>query len=303
MSEYTNNLFAWTSENNAWVILYNFIPEKSRVLDVGCSSGNFGEVLINEKKCTVVGLDIDEGDIKIAKKKLNEAYVLNIEQDDLSKLGTFDAIVFADVLEHLMNPSTSLEKVKKLLKPGGKILFSLPNMSHVSTRLRLIEGSFDYTPTGILDRTHLHYYDQTEVDQVFSNARLKIQEIMPTTITFTEKMIEDRLSKVGLKASKAFHEHLNRTKGDVYQFVGYATPTTKSVSNKNPKYTYPLDDVKEEMQRTARLAQDHDRNLRAMIAQRDEEIKQLTTDLARLKASKSWKVAKKLGAIKRKIRP
>lgn len=303
MSEYTNNLFAWTSENNAWVILYNFVPDKARVLDVGCSSGNFGEVLINEKKCTVVGLDIDEGDVKLAKKKLTEAYVMNVEQDDLSKLGKFDVVVFADVLEHLMQPSKALEKVKKLLNKDGKILFSLPNMSHASTRLRLMEGSFDYTPTGILDRTHLHYYDTTEVDNVFSGAQLKIEKLIPTTITFTEQMIEKRLNKIGLKGSKAFYQHLTDTKADVYQFVGCAVPSTSKVSNKKPKYVYPIDEVKEEMQTMARLAQDHDRNLRALIAQKDTQIDSLTKELTSIKQSKSWKAAKKLGAIKRKLKP
>ncbi|HEU5188010.1 MAG TPA: class I SAM-dependent methyltransferase, partial [Candidatus Saccharimonadales bacterium] len=198
MSHYTNNLFDAKSKNNSWVHLFDFVPKDSRVLDVGCSSGNFGEVLINEKQCEVVGLDIDVPDIAEAGKKLTAAYVRNIEQEDIADLGTFDVVMFVDVLEHLLDPIAALEKVKKQLKKGGRVAFSIPNMAHISVRLQLLEGFFEYTPIGVLDRTHLHYYDELEVKQIFNQSGFAIKEINPTTWTYPISVLSERFLQMGL---------------------------------------------------------------------------------------------------------
>lgn len=143
MSNYTD--VAYTGDKNTtWFKMFNNIPEKSRVLDIGCSSGNFGEELQKSKGCEVIGVDLDKDDVKRAAKLLKAAHVMNIETDDFSKLGKFDRVIFADVLEHLVDPVASLQKVKKLLKPGGQVLFSIPNMAHMGTRLMLLTGKFGY---------------------------------------------------------------------------------------------------------------------------------------------------------------
>jgi 2-polyprenyl-3-methyl-5-hydroxy-6-metoxy-1,4-benzoquinol methylase len=231
MSNYTNNLFDPNDVNNSWNQLYKYVPEGSRVLDVGCSSGNFGHVLINEKKCDVTGLDIDKEDIARAKKVLTQAFVRNVERDKLDDLGQFDIVVFADVLEHLLDPLTALEKVKALLKPKGRIVFSIPNMAHASVRLMLLKGFFEYTPIGVLDRTHLHYYDEIEVQHLFAEAKLKIAEISPVTWTYPESKTSEELYNMGLGViDKKFLESLEQTKAHVWQFVGYATPTSSKIN-------------------------------------------------------------------------
>src|ERR1700733_14167683 len=218
MSNYTNNLFDPETKNNPWVHLFEFVPEKSRVLDIGRSSGNFGHVLINEKNCEVVGLDIDAPDIALAKKKLNAAYVRNIEREDIVDLGLFDVIVFADVLEHLLDPIAALEKAKKQLKKGGRIVFSIPNMAHISIRIQLMKGFFVYMPMGVLDRTHLHYYDEIEVKHIFSEAKMAIQEINPATLSYPESKISEELYRLGLGIvdQSKLNEVLEDTKSNVW---------------------------------------------------------------------------------------
>lgn len=231
MSNYTNNLFDPADKNNSWNQLYKYVPAGSSVLDVGCSSGNFGHVLINEKKCQVVGLDIDKDDVARAKKVLTKAFVRNIERDSVSDLGTFDVIVFADVLEHLLDPIAALEKVKKLLKPKGRIVFSIPNMAHASVRIMLLKGFFEYTPIGVLDRTHLHYYDEVEVKHLFAEAKMKIAEISPVTWTYPHSKVSEELYNMGLGIlDDKFYQLLDDTKAHIWQFVGYATPSKAKVS-------------------------------------------------------------------------
>lgn len=246
MSNYTNNLFDPETKNNPWVHLYEFIPEKSRVLDIGCSSGNFGDVLINEKNCEVVGLDIDAPDIALAKKKLTRALVRNIEREEITDLGTFDVVVFADVLEHLLNPIGALEKAKKQLKKGGRVVFSIPNMAHISVRLQLMKGFFEYMPIGVLDRTHLHYYDEIEVKHIFSEAKMTIQEVKPATLPYPISKVSEELYRMGLGIVDAdkLSGLLADTKSDVWQFVGYALPATKKTPVERPlKYRMPPEEL------------------------------------------------------------
>lgn len=256
MSHYTNNLFDPKAKNNSWVHLFEFVPKGSRVLDVGCSSGNFGEVLVKEKHCQVVGLDIDKPDVAKAAKKLTAAHVRNVEQDDISDLGKFDVIVFADVLEHLLDPIVALEKVKQQLKKGGRIVFSIPNMAHISVRLQLLEGFFEYTPIGVLDRTHLHYYDELEVKHIFKQAGYSIKEVNPTTWTYPLSVLSERLLQMGLAIhdKEVLQKKLQDTKASVWQFVGYATPSSKKNTDQRPvKYGNPPEELYDRL-----VARDHE---------------------------------------------
>ena len=109
MSFYSKNVFT-NEENNAWTKIYNLIEPNSRILDIGCSSGRWGKFIIAKKNAYVVGVDIDQKDIQIAKKNLDQAFIKNIEKDNLDNFGLFDYIVMADIIEHLLYPEETLVK-------------------------------------------------------------------------------------------------------------------------------------------------------------------------------------------------
>ena len=248
MSNYHGHNFELDTRNNSWSHLYSYINDKSRILDVGCANGNFGAALINLKKCEVVGLDIDKDDIKIAKKQLTEAHLFDIDKDNINKLGKFDYIIFADVIEHLINPRSTLNRISGLLKEDGRILFSIPNMAHISVRLDLLEGSFPYRNRGLLDNTHIHFYDYNEVESVFEDAGYQIQKMDPVVSSFTDTMLRRRLEGIGLRYDKTFINMLNTTKADIFQFVGSAALLQQSKKNthKNLEYIMPQDILRQQ---------------------------------------------------------
>jgi len=269
MSNYTNNLFDPKEKNNSWSQLYKYVPEGSKVLDIGCSSGNFGHVLINEKQCQVTGVDIDKEDVARAKKVLTHAFVRNVERDSLSDLGKFDVIIFADVLEHLLDPVSALNKVKLLLKPKGRIVFSIPNMAHVSIRLMLLKGFFEYMPIGVLDRTHVHYYDEVEVKHLFAEASLKIAEISPATWPYTQSKVSEELYNMGLGVlDEKFYGLLEDTKAHVWQFVGYATPTKAKIKVEERSFRYRMPPEE----------------LRLTLEARERELKTIGSELQKLRS-------------------
>jgi len=151
--------------------IYKVVPSCKKILDVGCNTGLLGEKLINEKKCIVYGVDYSHNAIALAKKKLTNALVFDLEKEGVPYSNErFDIIIFGDVLEHLHNPGGALKKFKKLLSKDGIIIVSLPNVANINIRLDLLLGRWNYKPWGILDRTHLKFFTlNTAKELVISN--------------------------------------------------------------------------------------------------------------------------------------
>jgi 2-polyprenyl-3-methyl-5-hydroxy-6-metoxy-1,4-benzoquinol methylase len=229
MSNYSDSHFDESSQNTSWYKVFHLIPEKSKVLDIGCSSGNFGVELIKRKNCTVDGIELDKKDFAVAKKKLRKVYQKNVETDNLNDLDKdYDVIYFGDVIEHLKDPIPTLERIKVLLKPKGHILFSIPNMGHVGVRLDLLKGEFNYTETGLLDKTHLHFYTQDEVVRVFNEAGYKIEVLDFVQKDYPRALLKKYLNDLGLEPKDKFYNSMSKTNASAFQFVGTAIPSKKS---------------------------------------------------------------------------
>lgn len=225
LSQYSKHYFVQEATNNSWSNMYHYIPQGARVLDVGCSTGNFGEALEELKGCTVVGIDISEADVAEARAKISEAHVLDITSSGIAdKLGRFDVVIFADVLEHLPDPRAALAAVHALLNERGVIVYSIPHMGHLSVRLDLLEGRFPYTELGLLDRTHLRFYDRLEIHDIFAKSGFVITQESPTVCGYPEQWTTDRLDLIGLTPTPLFFEMLKQTEAQVYQYIGTAVP-------------------------------------------------------------------------------
>lgn len=225
-SPYSGHEFVLEGSNDSWSNLFAFIPAGARVLDVGCSTGNFGEALERISGCEVVGIDIFDNDIAIARTRITRAEVRDVTvASDLADLGKFDVVVFADVLEHLLDPRAALRSCATILAPGGTILFSIPNMTHLSVRLDLLAGRFGYTETGILDHTHVHFYDREAIDSLFADCGFTITDERPVQYAYPPIWLEQTLDDIGLTGSDRFDEMLALTEADILQFVGRAVPS------------------------------------------------------------------------------
>ena len=117
---------------------------------------------------------------EIARQHCREMIVGDIETMELGGLGRYDAIVFGDVLEHLRNPRAVLERLSGLLKPGGKVLISLPNVANIWVRLNLLMGRFNYGRVGILDESHLRFFTLKTAKQLAMDSGL---DVISTRVT------------------------------------------------------------------------------------------------------------------------
>lgn len=144
------------------------VHENFNVLEIGCDCGaNLLEIKNRYPHAKVYGIEINECAARIA-KTFAEVMIANIESEELPyENNTFDYILFGNVLEHLEKPEGAIGKVRRLLKPGGKILAEIPNLMHISVLEDLLQGNFTYCNTGLLDRTHIHFFTFNEIVKLF----------------------------------------------------------------------------------------------------------------------------------------
>jgi 2-polyprenyl-3-methyl-5-hydroxy-6-metoxy-1,4-benzoquinol methylase len=106
-------------------------------------------------------------------------WIGDVEQVNLpAGIEAFDCIVFADVLEHLRDPWSTLKRYLQLLKPRGEIVVSIPNVRNIALLYNLVlRGRWHYEDSGLLDRTHLRFFTRVEILELLADAGLEIELI------------------------------------------------------------------------------------------------------------------------------
>lgn len=148
------------------------------VLDLGCGMGALGRKLheLNRAK-TLIGVEIFEAAGNEAAKFYDQVYIGDIEALKLTYSDFFDYAICGDILEHTKDPYRLVSQIRVWLKPGGKLICSLPNVRnwHVWSDL-VFRGRWEYQDSGILDATHLRFFTRQSGCRMVSDAGLKIEE-------------------------------------------------------------------------------------------------------------------------------
>ena len=148
------------------------------LLDVGCNAGiNISWIHSQYPQAEYYGVDILPDAVSQARQKCPYATILcdNIEDMITIKNEYFDYILLLDVLQHLSDPLKVLKEMKKLLKPNGIIIATIPNLMHASVlKLLLEQGLFTYSETGLLDYDHKHLFTYAEIVNMFKKANLNV---------------------------------------------------------------------------------------------------------------------------------
>ena len=158
----------------------NTTDNKSMVLDVGCGMGALSEAIQN-KGHIVWGIDLNEEAAQIAAKRI--AKVINDDLTDItsikSEIGNqkFDYLVFADILEHIYDPTNILKEYLAFLKDGGYVLISLPNTVAWTNRIKFLLGKFEYADTGIMDRDHIRFFTLKTAKNLVTSAGCSVIKI------------------------------------------------------------------------------------------------------------------------------
>ena len=205
--------------NNSHGKILMQVKEGSDVLECGSASGYMTQYLKEQMNCNVSVVEIDKDGFLQSMQYANEGYRGNLNTFGWYKYfikKRFDFILFADVLEHLINPLAVLTKAGKLLKPGGKIVISIPNICHNDMIVRMFYDCFTYTKIGLLDDTHIHFWGGNDIATFCDKAGLKItymSAVMVPTGCTEQRMPRAMVSEELITALTA------RQFGEVYQYV------------------------------------------------------------------------------------
>lgn len=162
----------------------------SSVLEIGCGAGNTLEWIKSIRNCTWVGgVELSPDIAQQARERLDEVYVGNVEQMDLPiAKGSLDLVLCLDVLEHLVDPWATVFRLQELLKPGGALIASIPNVRYHAVLFPLLfRQKWEYRDAGILDRTHLRFFVKETALQLIASSGLLVDMVTATGLGKSRK--------------------------------------------------------------------------------------------------------------------
>lgn len=156
-----------------------FIPDTARaILDVGCGAGLLGGRHRRPGRI-VIGIEPDWELARSAAARL-DAVIPAAATVALSALAPrFDCIVFADVLEHMVDPVAALAGAASLLTADGTIVVSLPNAAWIPILTALTAGRWDPTVAGVQARDHLFFTTPISFGAIAAEAGLEVVRSLP----------------------------------------------------------------------------------------------------------------------------
>jgi SAM-dependent methyltransferase len=162
-----------------YLILLELIGKGSSVVEVGPHTGYFTQ-LLRRRDCHVIAVERDHEAASRARLVANELLVGDIEDLNLRlPIGMADVVLFSHVLEHLVDPAATLLRAHSWLRQDGRVIAAIPNVAFWKVRFDLLRGRFNYTPTGILDETHLRFFTRRTAHDLFERAGYEVRLSVP----------------------------------------------------------------------------------------------------------------------------
>lgn len=154
----------------------------ARILEIGCSGGGTGALALAQGRCASYhAIELDEASAARARERLSEVLVLDVEEmyDLPWPEGHFDALIMSEVIEHLRDPWAVLERLGALIRPGGMLLCSSPNVSHYHFLKRVWNQRWDPEAAGIMDVTHLRWFTPNSYQTLVESAGFRVACVGP----------------------------------------------------------------------------------------------------------------------------
>ena len=219
-------------------IILRQVSEGARILECGPGGGIMTRYLKEQLHCNVTILEVDSQSFERAMQYADFGFCVNLEDDEwMAELeeGAFDYILYADVLEHLSNPTAVLKKMRRFLKSDGHVILSVPNVAYGDIVMNLLRDQFTYTDLGLLDNTHVHLFARNNLHDMIRDAGYFLEyETCKTYPLFKSEQGKYLKNTDKEQLSAALITHPNRY---VYQYIcrlsTVETPLISDVAMKN----------------------------------------------------------------------
>ncbi|UQX88185.1 methyltransferase domain-containing protein [Jatrophihabitans telluris] len=226
-------------------------------LDLGCGHGAIAEV-IRDAGYTYIGLDLDAEAVAHLNARGFEAHVADfsspqtvLEEVEKHLDGrALGAVTMIDLLEHIVTGPDLLSRIQQLCAAHGPVplTISVPNVTHRDVGIKLLTGRWDYTETGLLDHTHVRFYNVETLTTMMSNAGWAMVAERDFTMERSDQHFP--VDSVALSTATVIGSFLQRIRehaspsATVNQFVRSYLPAKHShlpnLHNRSKEYDYPL---------------------------------------------------------------
>jgi 2-polyprenyl-3-methyl-5-hydroxy-6-metoxy-1,4-benzoquinol methylase len=258
---------------NAHTFTLEMVGAERDVLELGCGAGAMTRAMAGIG-CKVVGVEMDPVAAEHARPHADQVVVGDLVTLDLAAElgeGRFDVLVFGDVLEHLPDPLAALRTTRSLLRPGGHIVLSVPNVAHGDVRLALLAGRFPYADLGLLDSTHLRFFTWDTLRTLLRDAGFVAVEVRRAQLPLFGTEIE--LDPAAYDPA-VVEQVRNDDESTTYQFVVRAVPADEH------------EELRALVER-AEAAEADARTLRAEQAQATRQLDEALDEVGRLRVSEA----------------
>jgi 2-polyprenyl-3-methyl-5-hydroxy-6-metoxy-1,4-benzoquinol methylase len=183
----TEYVHRWSSlrGQTRYDLLDRISTDAKSILEFGCGEAPLGAALKKRQKCRVVGIEIDEQAVAIARKRIDDVYRGDVRQIVSILNEKFDWIIGGDIVEHLDEPWSFLTELRRLAAPGGHLLLSIPNLSNAAVVADLLHGRFDYVYMGLTCVGHLRFFTKQSIADMLTIAGWQVVEIAPQDLAAT----------------------------------------------------------------------------------------------------------------------
>jgi len=121
----------------------SYVKSDYSVLDIGCGDGQHYGFMLASRVSQYFGLDVSSEALKIAAKQGIKPNLWPGHGRMPFNDNCFDAAICIEVLEHLQNPEHVVSEIHRILKPGGTVIVTVPNIGYFRERLLLLKGTFN----------------------------------------------------------------------------------------------------------------------------------------------------------------
>ena len=196
----------WSSmRGQARLDLLDRIPTTATsLLEFGCGEAPLGAAIKARQKCRVVGVELDPRAVAIARKRIDTIFQGDVREVVSLIHERFDWIVGGDIVEHLDEPWSFLAELRRISKPGGHLLLSLPNLANVSVVNDLLRGRFDYVYMGLTCAGHLRFFTRSSIADMLDIAGWEVESIetQPVILTPSAEELLAKLDAAGAMFSR-----------------------------------------------------------------------------------------------------